>query len=402
MTSTSGQSDYGCSVNDLRNLMEYRGTKGKTKIQSDFGGTEGLCRRLKTDSVSGIPNTTEELKRRRAYFGVNEIPPHTPKGYFQLIWKALQNLPLFLLLVFASVSLVFLSFFEPYYDGTGGGGSDDVKYGVGWVECFAILISVVLYVLVTALSDYTMERRFRGLPSMIEMENKFSVIRGGTQIQVAVSELVVGDNVEIKNGDLVPADGILIASNDLKIDESPLTGESDQIKESPESGPMLQIKKSPDSDPMLLSGTRVAEGSGKMLVTAVGVNSQTGIITTLLGPKNAAVEVRKAAKRRAVFFYWLQFIVSTVLFIIRTYIIDGNSFSYSHFSNHLSYFLRISILLFAYTLPLALPIALVLIWRQHGWYAVRLRRFIQYQFTVKGVATFIAFITAIALGQLFV
>ncbi|XP_042306167.1 plasma membrane calcium-transporting ATPase 2 isoform X3 [Sceloporus undulatus] len=34
---------------------------------------------------------------------------------------------------------------------------------------------------------------------------------------------------------------------------------------------------------MLLSGTHVMEGSGRMLVTAVGVNSQTGIIFTLLG-----------------------------------------------------------------------------------------------------------------------
>lgn len=32
-----------------------------------------------------------------------------------------------------------------------------------------------------------------------------------------------------------------------------------------------------------VSGTHVMEGSGKMLVTAVGVNSQAGIIFTLLG-----------------------------------------------------------------------------------------------------------------------
>lgn len=34
---------------------------------------------------------------------------------------------------------------------------------------------------------------------------------------------------------------------------------------------------------MVLSGTHVMEGSGKMVVTAVGVNSQAGIIFTLLG-----------------------------------------------------------------------------------------------------------------------
>lgn len=44
-------------------------------------------------------------------------------------------------------------------------------------------------------------------------------------------------------GDLLPTDGVLIQSNDLKIDESSLTGESDHIK------------KSVEHDPMLLSGT---------------------------------------------------------------------------------------------------------------------------------------------------
>lgn len=51
------------------------------------------------------------------------------------------------------------------------------------------------------------------------------------------------------------------------------------------------MKKGEHSDPMVLSGTHVMEGSGKMLVTAVGVNSQAGIIFTLLG---AAVDQQEA------------------------------------------------------------------------------------------------------------
>lgn len=43
-------------------------------------------------------------------------------------------------------------------------------------------------------------------------------------------------------GDLLPADGVLVQGNDLKIDESSLTGESDHVR------------KSVDKDPMLLSG----------------------------------------------------------------------------------------------------------------------------------------------------
>lgn len=63
----------------------------------------------------------------------------------------------------------------------------------------------------------------------------------------------------------------LMRISTLQVDESSLTGESDHVK------------KGESFDPMVLSGTHVMEGSGKMLVTAVGVNSQAGIIFTLLG-----------------------------------------------------------------------------------------------------------------------
>ena len=64
---------------------------------------------------------------------------------------------------------------------------------------------------------------------------------------------------------------MLVQSNDLKVDESSLTGESDHVK------------KGITRDPALLGGTHIMEGSGKMIVTAVGCNSQSGIIFTLLG-----------------------------------------------------------------------------------------------------------------------
>ncbi|VDM74120.1 unnamed protein product [Strongylus vulgaris] len=142
---------------------------------------------------------------------------------------------------------------------------DDSEHDAGWIEGVAILISVIVVVLVTALNDYTKERQFRevlinyketiyfsGLQAKIETEHKFAVIRGGQSIQVVVNELVVGDVAQIKYGDLLPADGVLIQSNDLKIDESSLTGESDLIR------------KAPEHDPVILSGTHVMEGSAKV------------------------------------------------------------------------------------------------------------------------------------------
>jgi P-type E1-E2 ATPase len=56
--------------------------------------------------------------------------------------------------------------------------------------------------------------------------------------------LIIFFLVQVKYGDLLPADGILIQSNDLKVDESSLTGESDHVK------------KSELTDPMLLSGKK--------------------------------------------------------------------------------------------------------------------------------------------------
>ncbi len=55
------------------------------------------------------------------------------------------------------------------------------------------------------------------------------------------------------------------------------------------------MKKGESFDLWVLSGTHVMEGSGKMLVTAVGVNSQAGIIFTLLG---AAVDEQEAEIRK--------------------------------------------------------------------------------------------------------
>jgi len=161
---------------------------------------------------------------------------------------------------------------------------DEHEEEAGWIEGAAILISVAVVVIVTAFNDYTKEKQFRGLQSRIEGEHKFSVIRNGEVIQINVGEIVVGDICQVKYGDLLPTDGVLLQSNDLKIDESSLTGESDHVK------------KGPNDDPMILSGTHVMEGSGKMLVTAVGVNSQAGIIFTLLGA--AAEEDDKEAKQR--------------------------------------------------------------------------------------------------------
>ncbi|XP_070149496.1 plasma membrane calcium-transporting ATPase 2 isoform X5 [Polyergus mexicanus] len=258
---------YGITLKQLRELMELRGREGVNKING-YGGVQEICKKLYTSPNEGLSGSVADIQHRRDTFGSNMIPPKPPKTFLQLVWEALQDVTLIILEVAALVSLG-LSFYHPADDEKPLVDEDEAKYG--WIEGLAILISVIVVVLVTAFNDYSKERQFRGLQSRIEGEHKFSVIRQGEVKQISVSDIVVGDICQIKYGDLLPADGILIQSNDLKVDESSLTGESDHVK------------KGESFDPMVLSGTHVMEGSGKMLVTAVGVNSQAGIIFTLLG-----------------------------------------------------------------------------------------------------------------------
>ncbi|XP_042092584.1 plasma membrane calcium-transporting ATPase 2 isoform X2 [Ovis aries] len=268
--------EFGCTMEELRSLMELRGTEAVVKIKETYGDTDAICRRLKTSPVEGLPGTAPDLEKRKQIFGQNFIPPKKPKTFLQLVWEALQDVTLIILEIAAIISLG-LSFYHPPGENNEGcataqgGAEDEGEAEAGWIEGAAILLSVICVVLVTAFNDWSKEKQFRGLQSRIEQEQKFTVVRAGQVVQIPVAEIVVGDIAQVKYGDLLPADGLFIQGNDLKIDESSLTGESDQVR------------KSVDKDPMLLSGTHVMEGSGRMVVTAVGVNSQTGIIFTLLG-----------------------------------------------------------------------------------------------------------------------
>lgn len=290
----SYEGEFGCTLMDLRKLMELRAADAVTQISAHYGSVQEICTRLKTSPVEGLSGNPADLEKRRLVFGKNMIPPKKPKSFLELVWEALQDVTLIILEIAAIISLV-LSFYRP----PGGENEicghvvsnpeEDEEGETGWIEGAAILASVIIVVFVTAFNDWSKEKQFRGLQSRIELEQKFSIIRNGQLIQLPVAEIVVGDIAQVKYGDLLPADGILLQGNDLKIDESSLTGESDHVK------------KTLDKDPMLLSGTHVMEGSGRMVVTAVGINSQTGIIFTLLGANEEEDdEKKKKGKKQGV------------------------------------------------------------------------------------------------------
>ncbi|BFZ08779.1 hypothetical protein BsWGS_11818 [Bradybaena similaris] len=285
-----GGGSFGITVEELRNLMEHRAQEGLDLVNNKFGGVHEMCKLLKTTATNGLDETDIDLRRR--VFGSNVIPPKPPKSFLQLVWEALQDVTLIILIVAAIISLG-LSFYKPPKENSANIREEDTyeaeqgnfEEAAGWIDGLAILVAVVVVVMVTAFNDWSKERQFRGLQSRIEHEHKFATIRKGVVEQIPVGDLVVGDICQVKYGDLLPADGVIIQSNDLKVDESSLTGESDHVK------------KGENKDPMLLSGTHVMEGSGKMLVTAVGPNSQTGIIFALLNDASEEGHEQKKKKK---------------------------------------------------------------------------------------------------------
>ena len=142
----------------------------------------------------------------------------------------------------------------------------------GYYDGFAILLAVFVCVNVTAINDLQKDKQFRAL-NAINNRKMIKVLRDGKMQLVVTDDLVVGDIVEIAAGDTVPADGYYLSGNKVRMDESKLTGESDQVEKG-------------DKNPFIVSSTECHEGSLKMVVTAVGQNSVFGRMRSMIESDN--------------------------------------------------------------------------------------------------------------------
>ncbi len=106
------------------------------------------------------------------------------------------------------------------------------------------------------------------------------VIREGQEEKILAEELVPGDIVLIEEGDRISADGRIVFATDLQVNQSALTGESNPIFKTSEADNDPQ-KTALEYDNMVFAGTTVSSGSGKMIVSAIGMATQFGQIAHL-------------------------------------------------------------------------------------------------------------------------
>jgi len=175
----------------------------------------------------------------------------------ELIQECLEDKILRILLVAALVSLIIGVLTE---------GLD-----TGWIEGFAIYLAVFIITAVTAINNYLKEKQFRKLYAQLD-DRKVNVIRKGKIDFISIYDLLVGDVMKIDTGEIFPTDGLLLNGYNISVDESAMTGESDLVHKKP----LTPNDESGKINPFLISGSKVIEGTGEMIVIAIGEKSYQG------------------------------------------------------------------------------------------------------------------------------
>jgi len=233
---------------------------------SAFGGIAGLASAVGcNDLKSGLASDDGALLRaQRERYGSNALPLPPAPSLWVLLLAALEDPTMLMLLASAVVSLIL-------------GLGVERDFETGWIEGASIGVTVLLVVSVAALTDYAKAEEFRAQQLKLEDGKHVAVLRSGTSLSIHPRDLVVGDVVRLAVGDIAAADGVVIqGSDDMRMDESALTGETALIPKSAAADGTNEGGK--ECDPFVVSGTNVMQGTGLMLVLAVGSNSIQGKI----------------------------------------------------------------------------------------------------------------------------
>ncbi|KAF9607031.1 hypothetical protein IFM89_030804 [Coptis chinensis] len=214
-----------------------------------FGGVHQVAAALETDIDNGICGDDKDMGFRSNAFGANTYQKPKPKGFFHFVFEAFKDTIIIILLVCATLSIVF--------------GIKEHGWKEGWYDGGSIFIAVFVVVSVSCASNFRQSRQFDKLSS-ISSNIQVDVVRNGRRHHISIFDIVVGDVVCLKIGDQVPADGLFLDGHSLQIDESSMTGESEPV----------EVDSS--RRPFLLSGAKVVDGYGRMLVTSVGMNTAWG------------------------------------------------------------------------------------------------------------------------------
>ncbi len=175
------------------------------------------------------------------------------------------------------------------------------------------------------------------------------VKRDGDIVEIPSENLTYGDIVILEEGMKVPADGRIIDSNQIEADEALLTGESLPIHK--QAGALYGEREVYDQHNMLFKGTYIRSGSGLMMVTGIGAETELGAISALASSadngKSPIEEKIDLLTKRLIFAIATFAIIALNLAVYRGIPLDEA--------------LRFSLVIVVSAVPEGLPIALTIV-----------------------------------------
>lgn len=246
---------------------------------------------MDTRNIEGLSN--REATSRQKKFGFNELPSRDKKNFFKIIIGILAEPMIFLLI--ATVGIYFIL--------------GDRNEACMLLLSFFGIIGIGLYQ--ESKTEKSLEA-LRNLSSPISV-----VIRGGKRMTIPGREVVVGDIMILSEGSRVPADAKLISAENLKIDESLLTGESISVEKH-----TRDIKDYRTNS--VFSGTLVVDGHGIAEVIGIGIDTEIGKIGKSLKSIKAEKTLLQKDVNRAVKLVATLAIGSSVLLALIYWIQRGD------------------------------------------------------------------------------
>ena len=249
----------------------------------------------------GLTGVTAEL--RLTQFGRNELQVKQQTSMLMKFLGQFRNFFAILLIVGGCLALV----------------ANDLDPGQGNLYIAIALFGVViLNALFTFIQEYQSERIMESFQKM--MPTRVKVRRDGGVVEIEAGELVPGDVITLLEGDRIPADGRLLASNQLKVDQSSLTGESEPVllDKSEQHANVLESRN------MVFSGSLAQSGEGEVLVCRTGMDTQIGKIVKLTKDVDSVeTPIRKELKHFIKIISTIAMVLGTSFFIVSLIVGNG-------------------------------------------------------------------------------
>jgi P-type Mg2+ transporter len=209
-------------------------------------------------SVKGL--TEVQAEERHKLHGFNEVASNE-LNVLRILFQQFKSPFFYLLLIAGAVSLV-----------------------IGEkIDSFVILCFVALNVILGFFQEYRAEKAVSLLKNFIP--EKVKVLRNGEKKTIEKRYLVPGDVIIFKSGDIIPADLRLFKIENVLLDESALSGESEPS--SKVITPLAKISKEIfGAKNIAFAGTSVVSGEGEGIVVSIGSNTFIGDITKLVSGIN--------------------------------------------------------------------------------------------------------------------